>query len=151
VLAGDSPLVQSRSLKRLLDEYQSRRPACILGTLHKPNPAGLGRILRDDFGGFLGIVEEKDASPEQRLITEVNMSTYVFDGRELLYALGQLRDGNRQREFYLTDCPGILRAEAKDVLALPVLQPCEALSVNTSEELRIVEVEMRKLGYPCMN
>jgi len=151
VLAGDSPLVQSRSIKRLLDEYQGRHPACVLGTLHNPNPTGLGRIVRDGKGNFLGIVEEKDASPEQRRITEVNMSTYMFDCRELLHALDQLKDDNRQREYYLTDCPGILKAEAKEVLALSVLQPCEALSVNTVEELRIVEAEMQKLGYPCTN
>ncbi len=151
VLAGDSPLVQSRSIKRLLDEYHARRPACILGTLHNPNPTGLGRIVRDDRGNFLGIVEEKDASAEQRRITEVNMSTYVFNCRELLHALDQLKDDNRQREYYLTDCPGILKAEAKEVFAMSVLEPCEALSVNTVEELRIVEAEMRKLGYPCTN
>ncbi len=151
IVAGDSPLIQSRSIKLVLDEFAKRRPACILGTLHKNNPTGLGRILRDQTGNFLGIVEEKDATEEQRRITEVNMSTYVFDCRELLHALDHLTDENQQREYYLTDCPGILKAEAKEVLALPVLQPCEALSVNTVEELQTVEAEMRKLGYPCTN
>ena len=79
------------------------------------------------------------------------MSTYVFDCRELLHALSQLRNENRQREYYLTDCPGILLPEGKDVRALPVLQPCEALSVNTVDELQIVEAEMRRLGYRCTN
>ena len=73
-------------------------------------------------------------------------ATYVFDSRELLHALDQLTDNNRQREYYLTDCPGILKGEGKDVRALPVLKACEALSINTVEELQIVEAEMRKLS-----
>jgi bifunctional UDP-N-acetylglucosamine pyrophosphorylase/glucosamine-1-phosphate N-acetyltransferase len=147
VLAGDSPMVQGASLVRLLDHFRAHRPACLLGTLHKANPTGLGRIVRDASGNFTGIVEEKDAADEQRRITEVNMSTYVFDNRELLHALDQLKNENRQQEFYLTDCPGILRSEGKRVEALAVLQPCEALSINTPEELAAVEAEMIRLGY----
>jgi bifunctional UDP-N-acetylglucosamine pyrophosphorylase / glucosamine-1-phosphate N-acetyltransferase len=146
IVAGDSPLIQTDSVQRLLSEYQSGRPACILGTLHKADPSGLGRILRDESGRFLGIVEEKDATEDQRRITEVNMSTYVFHGPELLHALQRLRADNRQQEYYLTDCPGILRAEGKDVRALAVLQPCEALSVNTLDELAVVEDELKRLG-----
>jgi len=147
VVTGDSPLIQSQSVDLLLDEYRRDRPVCVLGTLQKDDPSGLGRIVRDGTGRFLGIVEEKDATEAQRQIREVNMSTYVFDCRELLHALDHLRDNNRQREFYLTDCPGILKSEDKDVRALPVLQPCEAMSVNTVDELKIVEAEMRRLGY----
>ncbi|MBW3597865.1 MAG: glycosyl transferase family 2, partial [Planctomycetes bacterium] len=94
-------------------------------------------------GDFLGIVEEKDAAPEQRAITEVNMSTYVFDAPALVYALDRLTNNNAQKEYYITDCPGILREAGKPVLALPVLQACEALSVNNLEELRIVEAAMQ--------
>jgi bifunctional UDP-N-acetylglucosamine pyrophosphorylase/glucosamine-1-phosphate N-acetyltransferase/UDP-N-acetylglucosamine pyrophosphorylase len=147
ILAGDSPLVQPRTLRRLLDEYDEHRPACILGTLNVDDPTGLGRIVRDDQGAFVGIVEQKDATPQQSLIREVNMSTYVFDADSLLSALSQLQNNNRQREYYLTDCPGILRASGHDVRALPVLQPCEGLSVNNLEELGAVEAEMRRMGY----
>jgi bifunctional UDP-N-acetylglucosamine pyrophosphorylase/glucosamine-1-phosphate N-acetyltransferase/UDP-N-acetylglucosamine pyrophosphorylase len=65
VLTGDSPLVQPDSLRRLFDEFAQSRPACILGTLHKEQAAGLGRIVRDAAGNFVGIVEEKDATPGQ--------------------------------------------------------------------------------------
>jgi bifunctional UDP-N-acetylglucosamine pyrophosphorylase / glucosamine-1-phosphate N-acetyltransferase len=147
VVTGDSPLIQPSSVTELLAYFESHQSACLLGTLHKANPAGLGRIVRDAAGGFLGIVEEKDATPMQRQITEVNMSTYLFDCRELLHALDQLKNDNRQKEFYLTDCPGILKAEGKRVEALPVLKECEALSINTLDELQSVEAEMRKLGY----
>ena len=149
VLAGDSPMVQASSLQRLLDEFAKTKPTCLLGTLHKENPAGLGRILRNAAGEFQGIVEDKDATDEQRRITEVNMSTYVFDSAELVAALGLLTNDNRQHEYYLTDCPGILQAQGKRVEARAVLQPCEALSINTVDDLEAVEAAMQKLGYPC--
>jgi len=147
IVAGDSPLIQSSSLQKLLDHFRQNHPACLLGTLHKPNPQGLGRILRDVARNFLGIIEERDATAGQKLITEVNMSTYVFAGPELTHALEKLKNDNDQGEYYLTDCPGILRSEGKLVEALPVLQPCEALSINTPDELKQVEAEMRRLGY----
>jgi bifunctional UDP-N-acetylglucosamine pyrophosphorylase/glucosamine-1-phosphate N-acetyltransferase/UDP-N-acetylglucosamine pyrophosphorylase len=147
VVAGDSPMIQASSVRRLLEHFRQHRPACLLGTLHKANPAGLGRIVRDGRGEFAAIVEEKDATDVQRQITEVNMSTYVFDNRELLHALDLLKNENRQQEYYLTDCPGLLQREGKLVQALPVLQPCEALSINTVDELSLVEAEMRRMGY----
>jgi len=147
IVTGDSPLTQPKSLVTLIEAYQRERPACLLGTLEKEDPSGLGRIVRDSEGQFVGIVEQRDATPEQQRIREVNMSTYVFDSRELLAALGQITNKNRQGEYYLTDCPGILRDQGKNVMALPVLQPCEALSINTLDELRRVEDTMRGMGY----
>jgi bifunctional UDP-N-acetylglucosamine pyrophosphorylase/glucosamine-1-phosphate N-acetyltransferase len=147
IVTGDSPLLQTSSLQKLLDHFNVNKPACLLGTLHKPNPQGLGRILRDVDRNFLGIVEERDATAGQKLITEVNMSTYVFAGPELMHALDLLKSDNDQGEYYLTDCPGILRSQGKLVEALPILQLCESLSINTPEELKQVEAEMRRLGY----
>ena len=91
----------------------------------------------------MGIVEEKDATPEQKQITEVNMSCYVFNSHDLLYALDHLRAENAQREYYLTDAPGLLRNAGKKVAALPVLKPIETLSINTMDELAVVEVALR--------
>ena len=146
VVAGDSPMLQSTSIKALLDDYTANRPGCILGTLIHDNPKGLGRIVRDDTGKFTGIVEEKDATEDQRKINEVNMSTYVFDGQKLLGALDRLTDENAQGEYYITDVPSILMADNEDVRALPVLKPIEALSVNTVEHLADVEAAMKQLG-----
>jgi bifunctional UDP-N-acetylglucosamine pyrophosphorylase / glucosamine-1-phosphate N-acetyltransferase len=144
ILAGDSPMVQVSSLRALLAEFAARRPACVLGTAKKTDPAGLGRIVRDAEGRFEAIVEEKDATPNERQITEVNMSTYVFRPAPLLAALDQLTADNIQGEYYLTDCPGVLKEAGHAVEALCVLQPCEALSINTVEELKAVEAEMKK-------
>ena len=146
VVAGDSPLMQPSSLAALLAEFEKTRPACLLGTAMKDDPAGLGRIVRDADGKFLGIVEERDASDEQKRIREVNLSCYVFNCRDLLGALDKIRADNAQGEYYITDCPGVLLAEGKDVRALAVLQPCEALSINNMEELALVEDAMRAMG-----
>ena len=146
VVAGDSPLMQSSSLRKLLDEYNRSQPTCILGTATKDNPHGLGRIVRDTLGKFTGIVEEKDATDEQRRITEVNLSCYVFHGPDLLGSLDEIRSDNAQGEYYITDCPGVLLASGKDVRALNVLEPCESLSINSMDDLAVVENVMRAMG-----
>ena len=145
VVAGDSPMLQSTSIKALLDDFTKSQPGCILGTLIHENPTGLGRIVRDATGKFTGIVEEKDATDDQRKINEVNMSTYVFDGQKLVGALDRLTDENAQGEYYITDVPTIMMSDNEDVRALPVLKPVEALSVNTVEHLADVEAAMKQL------
>jgi bifunctional UDP-N-acetylglucosamine pyrophosphorylase/glucosamine-1-phosphate N-acetyltransferase/UDP-N-acetylglucosamine pyrophosphorylase len=147
VLAGDSPLAQPKSLRSLLARFSTDRPGLLLGTLHAPQPKGLGRILRDSSGNFLGIVEEKDATEDQRRIHEVNMSTYIFDGPPLLEALSKLSADNSQGEYYLTDCARLLREAGHRVEAAPLLESCEGLSINTRDELTIVEQTMREMGY----
>jgi bifunctional UDP-N-acetylglucosamine pyrophosphorylase/glucosamine-1-phosphate N-acetyltransferase/UDP-N-acetylglucosamine pyrophosphorylase len=145
ILAGDSPLTQADSLKALLAEYARSQPACLLGTGRKTNPFGLGRVIRSATGEFASIVEERDATPAQRQITEVNLSTYVFRGDALLSTLERLTANNVQGEYYLTDCPGVLKSDGQRVDALCVLKPCEALSINTPAELAVVEAEMLRL------
>jgi bifunctional UDP-N-acetylglucosamine pyrophosphorylase / glucosamine-1-phosphate N-acetyltransferase len=142
VVAGDSPMLRADSVKKVFAEFQASGAACLLGTAHRENPFGLGRIVRDTAGSFASIVEEKDASPEQKLITEVNLSCYLFRCVDLLDALSQLGNNNAQREYYLTDVPAILQRSGKKIVALPVLQPSEALSINTPVELAAVEAEL---------
>lgn len=151
VIAGDSPMLRPESVAALFDEYAQRKasgkPAsAILGTAIKENPFGMGRILRDADGEFLGVIEEKDANEQQRKITEINMSYYVFQTPDLLEALDALTTANAQREYYITDVPAILRGAGKTVLALPVLAPEESLGVNTVEDALAVESEMKRLG-----
>ena len=137
--------MQSTSISTLLKEFSHMNPACLLGTAHRSDPTGLGRIVRDADGRFPAIVEERDATPDQQRITEVNMSCYVFNCRDLLDSLDRIGRHNAQGEYYITDCPGVLKQEGKLVEALSVLQPCEALSINTVDELAIVERELIKL------
>ncbi len=152
VVAGDCPMIQVESIRKLIEPYstaesaQAAVPACILGTAHKDQPFGLGRIFRDAAGEFVGIVEEKDATEEQKKITEVNMSYYVFHSPDLLEALTHLKTDNSQGEYYITDTPAVLKKLGKTVLALPVLQPIESLGINTIDELGAVEEAMRELA-----
>jgi bifunctional UDP-N-acetylglucosamine pyrophosphorylase/glucosamine-1-phosphate N-acetyltransferase len=147
VVAGDMPLVRSRSLGAILDERQSREAACVIGTATTDANKGLGRIVRDPGGEFLRIVEEKDASPEIAAIREVNTGCYAFDGRALLEALAKLRPNNSQSEYYLTDCAEILKNEGRRVVALDCFDISEALGVNTRAQLADVgrEIEVRRL------
>ncbi len=146
VVAGDSPMLQAASVAALLAEISQRGAACLLGTVERDDPTGYGRIVRDAAGRFATIVEEKDATPQQRAIREINVSTYVFNAADLLEALDGLRADNSQREYYITDCPGLMLAAGKNVEALPILKPCEALSINSAEELAAVERELNKGG-----
>lgn len=145
VVAGDSPLMQHDSIDAVFSEFEHLQPACVLGTGYRDDPTGFGRILRDESGKFAGIVEEKDATPQQRSITEVNLSCYVFNCRDLLGSLEQLNNTNVQAEYYVTDCPSILLAEGKEVRALDVLKPCESLSINTMKDVQQVEAEMLRM------
>ncbi|MDO4574701.1 MAG: NTP transferase domain-containing protein [Planctomycetia bacterium] len=145
IIAGDSPLMQGETIASLLADWNAHPAACLLGTIHVENPYGLGRILRDENGRFLGIVEEKDATDEQRKIREVNQSYYVFRVRDLLEVLGELQPNNAQGEYYITDAPALLLRRGREVRALPVLRACEAVSVNTPEELRRAEEILKNL------
>ena len=147
VVAGDSPLLQPSSLQKLLTHFEAHKPALLLGTLLKADPTGLGRIVRAADGSFTGIVEHRDATEEQRKIREVNMSTYLFNGPDLLSALDRLGNNNSQGEYYLTDCASLLHDAGKRVEALPVLEPCESLSINDPTELAQVDAKMREMGY----
>ena len=146
VVVGDQPLTQSDSIAALLAEFERTPAACILGSGYREDPTGFGRITRDAEGNFVQIVEEKDASDAQRAITEVNLSYYVFNGPDLLAALDGLRNDNAQREYYLTDCPELLVKQGRKVTALDVLQPCESLSINSMDDLAVVETEMNAMG-----
>jgi bifunctional UDP-N-acetylglucosamine pyrophosphorylase/glucosamine-1-phosphate N-acetyltransferase/UDP-N-acetylglucosamine pyrophosphorylase len=143
IVTGDSPLVRPQTINALLAEFEKTKPACLMGTAYKDDPKGLGRIVRDAERRFTGIVEERDATEAQRKITEVNMSCYVFNCADLLWALDRLKADNAQKEYYLTDCPGLLLRAGKRVEALPLLTPVETLSINTSEELAAVEAALR--------
>ncbi len=139
VLTGDSPLVQADSLAQLLQAQQEHQAACVLGTALKEDPTGFGRIVRNSQGEFEAIVEQRDATEEELKIREVNLSCYVFYPQLLWKALEHIQPKNRQGEYYLTDCPGLLKRWGHRVLALPVHKPVESISINTPEELRAAE------------
>ncbi len=144
VVTGDSPLTQSSSVARLVAEFALLHCSCLLGSGYADNPFGLGRIVRDADKRFLKIVEEKDATPEEKAITEVNLSTYVFNAADLAEFLKQMGPSPVTGEYYVSDAPRYMLSVGKDVHALDVLQPCESYTINTQEELARAEDEMRR-------
>jgi bifunctional UDP-N-acetylglucosamine pyrophosphorylase/glucosamine-1-phosphate N-acetyltransferase len=139
VLAGDTPLLRGKSLAELLAVQTKENAACVIGTAVTDSNEGLGRIVRDARGEFVKIVEQRDATPEQLAIREINTGCYVFDGKLLFDALSRVRTNNNQGEYYLTDCPAILLADGKRVVAADCLDIVEAKGVNTQEQLADVE------------
>ena len=145
IVCGDSPMLRPESVTGLLSAFAARRAACLLGTAFAVDPTGLGRIVRTADGAFAGIVEERDATAEQRAIREVNMSTYVFAAGPLVDAVARLDTANAAGEYYLTDCPRLLAA-AGLVVDVSCLDASESLSVNTPEQLAAVAAALRARG-----
>ena len=135
VLAGDTPLLKRESLTALLDTQQQQQAACVIGTATTEANFGLGRIIRNSNGRFEKIVEEKDATEEEKRVREINTGCYAFDSQGLLASLTQIRPNNSQAEYYLTDCPRVLKEEGRTVVALEAFDMVEALGVNTREQL----------------
>ena len=135
VLVGDEPLLRPEPLADLLARQEHDEAACLLGTAKVHDAMGFGRILRDSAGRFLRIVEERDCTPEEKAIREVNPSCYVFQLPLLWEALDQIGTSNAQHEYYLTDAPERLIAMGHKVVALNVLRPDDILGVNTRQHL----------------
>jgi bifunctional UDP-N-acetylglucosamine pyrophosphorylase/glucosamine-1-phosphate N-acetyltransferase len=135
VLYGDTPLVRPATLARLAAEHAGAGAAATILTALAADPAGYGRVLRDDRGGFAGIVEDADATAAERAITEINTGMYAFDGALLADAVKRVRPGNAQGEEYLTDAVGILRADGHAVGVVAGADQQEIQGVNDQEQL----------------
>lgn len=144
VLAGDGPLLRAATLLRLLEVHRIARAAATLATAVLDDPTGYGRILRDADGRFEAIVEHKDATERQRAIREVNPSYWCFRSDALFTSLRQVRNDNRQGEYYLTDVPSILRAQGRMVAVVDAVPPEDVLSINTPEQLAQVDALLRR-------
>ncbi len=139
VLAGDAPLLRAATLRRLCSLRRESGAAAALVSFRTPRPAQYGRVVRDDDGRVVRIVEARDADATVRAIDEVNSSLYVFEGARLAAAIHGLRPDNAQGEFYLTDVIGMMAAAGHGVEALVIDDPEEAAGVNTPGELAKAE------------
>jgi len=144
ILAGDGPLVQAETLTQLLDIHRRRNAACTLATSILPEPGAFGRILRDETGDLVGIVEHLDATEAQHRIKEVNVSLYCFDVQKLLEVIPLLKNDNAKGEYYLTDTLGMLRARGYPLAAIPAVPAEDVLSINDRVELAEVNRLMQK-------
>ena len=135
VLAGDTPMLTGQSLVAFLDAHNDGKFAASVLTAEHPDPSGYGRIIRDDSNELLRIVEERDASDDERFIFEINSGVYAFDGAKLATAIGKITNSNAQSELYLTDVIGILKSEGESIAAIMLEDFTEILGVNDRVQL----------------
>lgn len=144
VLPGDAPLLEAEVIRGLRDTHGSTGAAVTLLTARMDRPEGYGRILRDASGRVAGIVEDRDATPEQRRIQEINTLVACFDRALLEQALAQCSADNAQGEIYLTDTVGILRRQGHGIEAVVVDDADSALGVNDRRALAVAEATLRR-------
>lgn len=152
VTNGDVPLLTPETLQALVEQHEAERAAVTVLSLEFDNPTGYGRIIRGDAGDVLEIVEEKDATDEQRKVREVNSGVFAFDAAVLRNALERVTPDNAQGEFYITDVLGIARGDGLRVTAFQAPDARELAGVNDRVQLaeagkelnrRLVEKAMR--------
>lgn len=143
VCCGDMPLIRKETYQALLETHEKSGCPCtfLTGTSNQELP--YGRILRDESGNFLRVVEDKDCTPEQKNIRELNAGVYAFDCKTLLRHLGQLKDDNAQGEYYLTDVPELIRRNGGAIGLCCVDLGMQIIGVNTPQQLQEVEDYLR--------
>jgi len=142
VLCGDVPLLRAESIKALA-QAQAGAAAAVL-TAQIDGEHAYGRIVRDAQGSVRRIVENKDANAEEKQIGEINTGTYVFAPGVLFEALGQLKNNNAQKEYYLTDTVAYFTGRGQKVAGVKAADAQECLGINTPEELAAAELVLQR-------
>jgi bifunctional UDP-N-acetylglucosamine pyrophosphorylase/glucosamine-1-phosphate N-acetyltransferase len=143
ILPGDAPLLQADELRRVLEAHAAAGAGVTLLTARLSDPTGYGRIVRDPDGGVRAIVEERDADPGQRAITEIFTLVACFRRDLLASALGECGTENAQGELYLPDAVRVARARGELVQALLAREPADVLGVNDRRALAAAEAALR--------
>lgn len=144
LLCGDTPLLTGQALLDLVAAHQQSGAAATVLTAKPADATGYGRILRDESGQVLGIVEQKDATAEQKQIGEINTGIYCFEAAPLFAALAGLTCNNAQKEYYLTDVLAILAQAGQQVGAVEVADFQETLGINSRLQLAEAEKILRQ-------
>lgn len=135
ILAGDTPLLKGETLKELVNVHRSGGYAASVMTAEHPDPTGYGRVIRSDENLLLKIVEEKDATEDQKLIFEINSGVYLFDFESLVKAISKIKSNNAQGELYLTDVIELIREAGGKVAPVICEDYTETLGVNDRIQL----------------
>ncbi len=142
ILSGDVPMIRAETLAALVQQHyhhRGRGAACTILTVKLDDPSGYGRVVRDDAGFFSKIVEQKDATDEQKQIREINSGIYCFDTKKLFAALSKVQNDNVQGEYYLTDVPSLLREAGEDISLYNHTDAREVSGINNRAELADLE------------
>ena len=143
VLSGDVCLVRMETLLGMIASHESSKASLTLLSARPKEPKGYGRILRNDRGSVVGIREEKDGSPTELAVGEVNAGVYLFDLPSLLSALSRLENRNAQKEYYLTDTVALLASAQNRVEAFCLEDAAEMQGINDRCELASVEAQLQ--------
>ena len=151
ILCGDTPLITGETLEKMLAFHRSQNNALTVLSAIMDDPTGYGRIVRDENGHLLKIVEQKDANLEEQKIQEINGGMYVFNGKLLDYALSKITNQNAQNEYYLTDTIEILRNEGHLVDAVATEEKDDIAGVNSRAQLAgVTEVMKQRINSKNM-
>jgi bifunctional UDP-N-acetylglucosamine pyrophosphorylase/glucosamine-1-phosphate N-acetyltransferase len=144
VAYGDTPLLDGASLRAFAAEHEAAQRAVSVLSGIVPDPFGYGRVLRNAEGDVEAIVEEKDATPDQREVCEINSGILAFDAEFLLGALPRIGNDNAKGEFYLTDTIGIAREDGLTVGAHPIADVMQTEGVNDRAQLARLGAELNR-------
>jgi bifunctional UDP-N-acetylglucosamine pyrophosphorylase/glucosamine-1-phosphate N-acetyltransferase len=143
ILAGDGPLIRGEVLQTLLQAHEDDGADASMATAILDDPTGYGRIVRDEAGEFVEIMEQADATPAQREIREVFPSYYCVKADALTFALGRITNQNKKGEYYLTDLYAVLRQAGRRVLAVQAVTAEDAMAVNDRMQQADVDAIMQ--------
>src|SRR5258706_603197 len=143
VLPGDMPLISAETLERLVAHHRATNAAATILTAVVEKPKGYGRVLRQG-GRVKRVVEDRDATDDEKKVQEINTSVYCFEAARLWSTLAQVKADNDQGEYYLTDVIGILNRGGARVEGVPVEDPREALGVNDRKQLAVAAAVQRE-------
>ncbi|MBP1041116.1 bifunctional UDP-N-acetylglucosamine diphosphorylase/glucosamine-1-phosphate N-acetyltransferase GlmU [Vagococcus sp. BWB3-3] len=144
VICGDTPLITTETLDALFAEHEGTGAKATILTAHAEVPFGYGRIIRGTNTQVEKIVEEKDATPEERLTQEINTGTFCFDNQALFAALDQVGNHNAQGEYYLPDVIGILQSQGEVISAYKMADLQDAIGINDRLALAEATATMRR-------
>ncbi len=144
IICGDTPLLRAETIRRLIEECPEKKAAAAVLTAIMDDPFGYGRVLRDEAGHMTRIVEQKDGTPDELAVREINTGTYCFEISALLSALPKLNCQNAQGEYYLTDVFEILIREGHVVLPITSPDADETMGVNSRAQLAAASAILRR-------
>lgn len=139
VAYGDMPLFKKETYERLVEKHIGSNSKCTVLTAVNEEALSYGRIIRNESGDLVDIIETKDCTPEQLGIKELNVGVYVFDSKLLFKHLSSLKNNNVQNEYYLTDVPKIMLESGEKVYTYTIHDTDEIYGVNTPEDLEFCE------------
>ncbi len=143
ICCGDMPLVRAETYAKLVAEHEQSGAACTVLSGVTDEPLPFGRVLRDASGGFDRIVEDRDCTPEQKKIRELNSGILCVSFQKMASALTELKTDNAQHEYYLTDLPVILKSRGEQVRVCSLPMEAQLIGVNTPAQLTQVEEILR--------